>query len=726
MNSNFNTLSLTVDAQGIATVSIDIQDRAVNVLTPELRRDLGAAIERIASDDAIKGALLTSSKTGPFIAGADIKELVLAFDAGMTPRKGIELVAELGGQLRRLETCGKPVACAMNGSALGGGLEVALACHWRVLADDAVVALPEVGLGLLPGGGGTQRLPRLIGVENAAPILLGGQPVKAADALALGIVNHVAPAGDVVAAARAWLLGAPEAVQPWDVKGYRVPGGAGPMAPHAVKTFTLGTAVMSRNTQRNYPAPLAILSCLYEGTQVPIEVGLRIEGKYFGQLLSGPVARNLMRTMFINKNSADKLVRRPAGVDKSKVRRVGVLGAGMMGAGIAYTSALAGIDVVLLDTTQQAAEKGKDYSAQLLQKNIQRGKMPEAKAAAVLERILATTDYGDLRDCDLVVEAVFENRAVKADATRKAAEVIASSAVFASNTSTLPITSLSEHFPRPRNFIGLHFFSPVDKMPLVEVIVGRDTSDETLARALDYVGQLKKTPIVVNDSPGFFTSRVFSTYIQEGALMLEEGVSPALIENAARQAGFPVGPFAVSDEVTLELQLKVIEQNLQDGQPETPGLSRVLGVLRTLVGEHGRIGKRAGAGYYDYPAPGMEGRKALWAGLAQIWSLKENQPAVEEVKARLLYIQAIETTRCFEEDVISHAADADLGSILGIGFPSWTGGVASFIDTLGLPAFVAECERLASTYGPRFAPSPWLKDRASSGESFHPPLSSIV
>lgn len=725
MTDTFSTLSFEVDGDGIALVSIALPGRPMNVLTPTLRADLGAAIDRITSDATIKGAILTSGKPGAFIAGADIKELVLAFDKGMTPQKGLDLVRELAGHLRRLETCGKPVACALNGLALGGGFEVALACHYRVLADDAQVGLPEVGLGLLPGAGGTQRLPRLIGIEKATPLLLSGRVVKAQEALTLGMVNAVVPVADVVANAKAWLLGAPSPVQPWDVKGYRIRGGAGPSAAHAPVTFTVGTAHLAKNTQHNYPAPIAILSCVYEGTQVPIEVGLRIEAKYFAKLLSGSVARNLMRTLFVNKNAADKLARRPNSVPKTQVRKVGILGAGMMGSGIAYVSAAAGIDVVLLDTTPEAAEKGKSYSTRLLQKNLERGKTTQQKMDALLARIHPTTDYATLADCDLVVEAVFESRAVKAEVTRKTDAVISSEAVFASNTSTLPISGLAEPFSRPADFIGLHFFSPVDKMPLVEVIMGKRTSPATLARALDYVAQIKKTPIVVNDSPGFFTSRVFGTFLQESQLMLEEGVAPALIENAAKQASFPVGPFAVTDEVSLELQLKVIEQNLADGQPASPQLPRILGILRTMVVDNKRIGKRTGAGFYDYPAD-SNGKKALWPGLSKLYPPKTEQPDVSEVKTRLLYIQAIEAARCMEQGVIDHPADADLGSILGIGFPTWTGGIISFIDTIGLAGFVAECERLERAYGPRFAPSEWLKAKATRREAFHPPLSSVV
>jgi 3-hydroxyacyl-CoA dehydrogenase/enoyl-CoA hydratase/3-hydroxybutyryl-CoA epimerase len=716
------TMTVALDAGGIALVSIDVPGRPMNVLTPDFNTDLAELIQMVSDDGAIKGVILTSGKPGAFIAGADIKGMVKSFDAGVSAVEGAAMSQALSRLLRRLETCGKPVACAINGVALGGGFEVALACHYRVLAQDASVGLPEVGLGLLPGGGGTQRLPRLIGIEKAGPILLGGQPLKAAEALQLGLVHAVAPAGELLAAARNWLLGAPDAVQPWDKKGYSVPGGAGPAASHALRSFTMGTAITAQNTQRNLPAPLAILSCLYEGTMLPMDTALKVESKYFGQLLAGPVARNMMRTLFINKNAADKLARRPDGVPQSKVKTLGILGAGLMGAGIAQVSAAAGIAVVLLDSSTELALKGKQHCATLLQKALERGKTTPEKVEAQLARIKPTADYADLCVCDLVIEAVFESRSVKAEVTSKASAAMPAIALLASNTSTLSITSLAQTFPRPADFIGMHFFSPVDKMPLVEVIMGRDTAPATLARALDYVAQIRKTPILVNDSPGFYTSRVFATYFQEGLLLLEEGVAPALIENAARIAGMPAGPLAVSDEVSLELQLKVIEQNLADGQAPTPQLPRVLKVLRSMVREFKRSGRRSGGGFYEYSSEG----KQLWPELAQHYPLAAAQPEAEEVRTRLLYIQALETARCVEAGVVQEPADADIGSILGIGFPAWTGGTLSFIDTIGLPAFVAECAALAQRHGPRFQPSEWLKAKAHKGERFHPPMAAAA
>ena len=710
------TCKFTVDAEGIAVVEIDVPGRSMNVLTTEFFADLGAVVTEAAENSRIKGVILTSARPGVFTAGADIHGMAGAFDNGATELQGMAVSQTLSRLMRRLETSGKPFVCAMNGLTLGGGLELALACHYRVLAANASVGLPEVTIGLLPGAGGTQRLSRVVGIDKALPLLLTGQQVKAADALKLGIVHAVVGAEHVVAKAHEWLLGSPSAIQPWDVKGYQVPGGSGPGAASSFRNFVAGTALVAQSTQRNYPAPLAILSCVYEGTQVSIDVALRIESKYFGKLFADPVSRNMMRTLFVTKRAADKLSRRPTEVAKSSIRKVGILGAGMMGAGIAYVSAAAGIEVALLDTTLTQAEKGKGHSAKLLEKSVTRGSMTQEQSQSLLSRIQPTTDYADLADCDLVIEAVFEDRAVKAEVTRKAAAAMSANAWFGSNTSTLPITGLAEAFSRPSDFIGLHFFSPVDRMPLVEVILGRKTSKATLARALDYVAQLRKTPIVVNDGPGFFTSRVFSTYTQEAIVMLDEGVAPALIENAARQAGFPVGPLAIGDEVSLALQIGIIEQNLRDGQPATAHLERVLAVLHRMVDTHGRSGRRGGGGYYDYPA---DGKKHLWTELSRHFPQQSRQPAVTDVKERLLYIQALEAARCLEGGVIEHAQDADLGSVLGIGFPSWTGGVVSFIDTVGLPAFVANCERLADRHGERFRPSAWLKRRAQSNQRFY-------
>ena len=706
----------SVDGDGIALLLIDVAGRPMNVLTPGFQSDLAECIQRIATDAAVRGVVIGSAKSS-FMAGADIKDMVGAYDRGITAAEASKFSYQLSSLLRRLETCGKPVAAAINGVALGGGFEVALACHYRVIADEpkAGVGLPEVKIGLLPGGGGTQRVPRLVGVTEALKLITEGRQLSPADALKKGLVHEVAPRDEIVARARQWILKGGEGAQPWDKKGFRVPGGVGQTSPAAAQTFMAGTALTAKTTQRNYPAPLAILSCVYEGTQVPIDQGLRIESKYFGQLLAGPVARNLMRTMFVNKGLADKLARRPAGPPKTQVRRLGILGAGMMGAGVAYVSALAGMEVVLIDSTLELAEKGKAYSRALLAKDVERGKRTQADADAILARIKPTVSYDDLAGSDLVIEAVFESREIKADVTQKTEAVIPKNAVFASNTSTLPITGLAQASKRPTQFIGIHFFSPVDKMPLVEIILGKKTSEDTLARALDYVGQLRKTPIVVNDSRGFYTSRCFGTYVYEGMAMLQEGVNPALIENAAKMAGMPVGPLAVADEVTIDLQWQVIKQTEQDlGRKFVKPVA--YDVVQKFVEELKRPGRRFGAGFYDYP---KDAKKHLWPGLRDTYPLAFKQLETEEVVKRLMYIQALETTRCMEEGVVTTAAEADLGSILGWGFPAWTGGTLSYIDTIGIRAFVAECERMSKRYGKRFKPSKWLKQRAERNEPFH-------
>jgi 3-hydroxyacyl-CoA dehydrogenase/enoyl-CoA hydratase/3-hydroxybutyryl-CoA epimerase len=710
-----NTIDFKIDADGIARVGINVPDRTMNVFVPELLVDLAKVVEWICARDDIRGAVVTSDNANGFIAGADLKDFATAFDRGIPAQAARDSTLQASLLLRRLETCGKPVAAAINGLALGGGYELCLACHYRVLVDDpkAVVGLPEVTVGLLPGAGGTQRLPRLIGIERAMPLLLDGRHVRPREALELGLVDSLVSRDLVYSSARDWVLQHPEACQPWDVKRFRVPGGAGALAPHATKIFGLGAATMREATRDNYPAPAAILSCVYEGTQLPLDAALRVEASYFGILLAGPVARNLMRTLFVNKLAADKGLAR-SGLPDTKVAKLGVLGAGMMGSGIAYAAAVAGIDVVLLDMNLTAAEQGKARCAGMLAKEVAKGRRSEQTAAEVLARILPSDAFPSLTECDLVVEAVFENRDVKADVIRKAEAVLPTTAVFASNTSTLPITGLAQQSVRRDQFIGIHFFSPVERMQLVEVIVGRDTSESTLAHALGFVRQLRKTPIVVNDSPGFYTSRIFCAYIDEGMAMLAQGVAPALIENAAKQAGMAIGPLAVTDEVSLDLQKSVIDQAIADELPDRCLRQHAAPVVEKLI-SLGRSGRKAGMGFYSYPP---DAKKHLWSGLSELYPPMERQPSVEEVRQRLLYIQALEAARCVEDGVLTAAADADIGAVLGLGFPTWTGGTLSLIETIGLRAFVADCDRLASQFGERFRPSEWLRNCASNNEPF--------
>ncbi len=712
----FRDIRLEFGADGIAVVSLDVRGAPLNPLSDSIVAELDQALDAVLARDGVRGLVITSAKPA-FAAGWNLKELV---EQMASTRDAADLYSRTPGLsrfLRRLETCGKPSAAAITGLALGGGLELALACHYRVLADDpsAVVGLPEVKVGLLPGAGGTQRLPRLIGVERALPLMLEGKSVAPAQALELGIVHELALPAELLARARAWLAAGPEPVQPWDRKGFSVPGGASLLDARTVGLFTATVAGVTRATLGNYPAPAAILAATYEGLQLPIDRGLAVERQYFAGLAAGPVALNLIRTMFVNKGKADKLARRPAGVAPREVTKLGVLGAGMMGAGLAYAGARAGIEVAVLDTTAGLAARSHDYAARVLAREQKSGRMDEQKAQKLVARIHATTDFAALSGCEFVIEAVFEDRAVKADVTARAEAVIEAESVFASNTSTLPISGLAEASSRPGNFIGMHFFSPVERMPLVEIIRGRQTDDVALARALDLAKKLGKTPIVVNDSRGFYTSRVFATYCYEGQVLLSEGVSPALIENAGRFAGMPVGPLAVMDEVSLELQYKVVQQTRADlGEAFQYPVSWP--VLRRFVEDLERMGRKTGGGFYEYPP---EGRKYLWPGLAKEFPPATRQPSLEDVKRRLLYIQALEAARCLEEGVLTHPADGDLGSILGWGFPAWTGGALSYIDTVGAGRFVDECKRLSDSHGPRFLPPPSLVALARSGSKLH-------
>lgn len=708
--SNFLRLDV---AAGIATITLDARDASVNTVSPAWIEDMVAAIERVAADETVTGLIITSAKPS-FMAGADLK-YILDHASGLGPAEAFAFSQRATRMHRLLETCGKPVVAAMNGYALGGGYELALACTRRILADEpgAVVGLPEVTVGLLPGSGGTQRLSRMIGVECAMEVLLEGRSFKPAAALAMGLVDAVVPSDRLLDEARAWLRGNPDAVRPWDVKGFRIEETDGLLKQNTAMLFTLATAKLLARYGRNYPAPISILTCIFEGVQVPFDTGLKVESRHFARLLTDPVSRNIIRTMFVNKGLAEKGARRPQGVVRREVRKLGILGAGMMGGGIAHVAARVGIDVVLLDTDIAAAEKGKDYSARLLAKAVEKGEFSQEQADAVLTRIHPTADYADLAGAELVVEAVFEDTAIKADVTAKAAAVLGAGAVFASNTSTLPITQLAEAFPHPASFIGLHFFSPVDKMGLVEVILGRETGDEALAHALDFIAQIRKTPIVVNDSRGFYTSRVFQSFIHEGLELLREGVAPALIENGAKQAGMPVGPLAVLDEVTLDLPMKIVRQSeAEDPAYRRPGS---MAVMEKMTEDLGRSSRKAGGGFYDYPA---QGAKRLWPGLAEHFPQAAEQPDVEEVRTRILYIQALETARCLEQGVLTHVADADIGAVLGWGFPTWTGGTLSLIETVGVADFVAECDRLAQRHGARFTPTPKLREMAAAGRGF--------
>jgi 3-hydroxyacyl-CoA dehydrogenase/enoyl-CoA hydratase/3-hydroxybutyryl-CoA epimerase len=717
---------IEVDGDGVALVTFDVPGRSMNTITQSVMREFPEVIERIKTDDAIKGAVIASGKASGFCAGADLGELGGTAGGGKDTRSEDEkLRAQFDGAftlnrtLRALETCGKPVAIALEGLALGGGLEIALAGHYRVAAKNPKLqlGLPEAKVGLLPGAGGTQRLPRIMGAMNALPLILEGKSMTADEALSKGVVQELVEPGQTVEAAKTWVKTKGDPIQPWDKKDFKIPGGA-PYSPGGAQVFILGNAMLRKQTYGNYPAQLNILKCVYEGLQVPIDAGLRIETRYFLKTMATPQARAMIRSLFLSMQELGKGASRPEGFAPYDVRKVAVLGAGMMGAGIAYVQAMAGIESILIDTTQEAAEKGKAYAKGLLDKAVGRRKMTQEKADEVLALITPTTDYALVKGSDLVVEAVFESREIKAEVTKKAEAEIADTAVFGSNTSTLPITGLAKASARPANFIGIHFFSPVDKMGLVEIIMGKETSQETLAKSIDYVLKIRKTPIVVNDSRGFYTSRCFGTFVTEGLEMLTDGIAPAIIDNVGRATGMPRGPLEMNDDVALDLAHKVREATKKD-----LGDQYVAGPVDTLISKMvvdlGRYGRKNSKGFYDYPA---DGPKRLWPGLADLAPVKTAEAGkalIEEIRTRLLYRQAVEAARCFEEGVVTDPRDADVGAILGWGFAPWTGGPISLIDSVGVKAFVETCDRLTETYGSRFAPPKLLREMAASGDTFY-------
>ncbi|MBS0541077.1 MAG: enoyl-CoA hydratase/isomerase family protein [Proteobacteria bacterium] len=739
-------INYNVDTDGIATITWDMPGRTMNVLNEGSLKAYTETLDKALKDDKVKGIILTSGKD-TFIAGADLEMLLNADTSDAA--KLTEQFSQLQKLFRRQETGGKPIVAAINGTALGGGFEICLATHYRIAAANpkTKIGQPEVKLGLLPGGGGTQRIPRLIGVMNAAPILIEGKDLTVDAAKGLGLIHEVVPAGELLARAKAWLTApateqvVPEyagkgakaidgrAVQPWDRKGFKTPGfpGGQVWSPPGVQTFIGGNAMIAGKTNGVYPAPKAIMSCVYEGLQLPFDSGLKVETRYFVSLLINPVAKSMIRTLFFGLQEANKLARRPKGVPKQEYKKIGVLGAGLMGAGIATVSVQAGLDIVLIDRDQASADKGKGHIAAELDKLVKRGRMDQAKRDGLLAKVTATPDFGALKDCDLVIEAVFENRDVKAEATKKAEAALPKTAVFASNTSTLPITGLAEASSRPEQFIGLHFFSPVEKMPLVEIIMGKKTSQETLARALDYVQKIRKTPIVVNDSRGFFTSRVCGAFISEGHRLLKEGVPAAMIENCARYAGMPVGPLSLNDEVAIDLSWKIADQTRRDAEAagqkyESSGTEDI---LELMVKKLERFGRKNGKGFYDYPA---DGKKRLWPELQKYFPAdpkllygegEDKREKESEIKKRLLYVQAVDTARCLEANVLTDPQDGDVGSIMGLGFAPQTGGAISLIDQVGIKKFVAECDDFAKKYGKQFEVPKLLRDMAAKGQSFY-------
>ena len=720
-----NSITISTDADGIATLMIDVPDQSMNVIGPDFIADLDAAITRIASDDAIKGAVIASGKDSGFMAGMDLKYFgsMLATSDGSRPQPAaiFDQVFVLNQLFRRLETCGKPVACAIEGTCVGGGFELALACHRRIVGDSpkTQLGLPEILIGLFPGGGGSQRLPRLIGVQAALMYMLQGKLFRPAEAAMLKAVDQVVPQGTALEAAREWVKANPNAAsQPWDVKGFKFPGGAGGFNPAFVQTMVGALPMTLKQTQRNMNAPIALLSAVYEGAILPFDRAIRVESKYFARVAADPQAGNMIRSLFVNKQAAERGARRPKDQPKAPTMKLAMLGAGMMGAGIATVAAQAGMEVILFDCDIAYAQKGKAHVESVLSKRLGKGMTPE-KLSATLARVTPTATYADLAGADFVIEAVFEDVAIKAEVTKQVEAVLGPDVIFGSNTSTLPITKLAGAWSKPENFIGVHFFSPVEKMPLVEIILGKQTGPAAIAKALDFVAQIKKTPIVVNDSRGFYTSRCFGTYVQEGAELVAEGINPALIENAGKQLGMPVGPLAVSDEVSIELGYKVMtaaKKELGDAYVA----QRSDDVMTQMV-ELDRLGRKNTKGWYDYPE---NGKKALWPGIADLFPRADDQPDVEAVKERLLYRQLVECARCFEEGVLETPEDGDIGAIFGWGFAPYTGGPFAHMDTVGIAHVVAVLDRLAATHGNRFAPTAQLREMASTGSTFYRPAPS--
>jgi 3-hydroxyacyl-CoA dehydrogenase/enoyl-CoA hydratase/3-hydroxybutyryl-CoA epimerase len=715
------------DADGIVTLTLDDPTASANTMNQLYIDSMAAAVDRLHDEvESVTGVVVTSAKK-TFFAGANLNEMV---KAGPDDAPAVfELAERVKAGLRRLETYPKPVVAAINGAALGGGYEIALACNHRILVDDpkVEVGLPEASLGLLPGGGGVTRVVRLLGIQDGLMnVLLQGTRFRPADALKNKLVDELVPTrDDLVPAAKAWVKANPEATQnPWDAPGYKMPGGT-PKSPALAAFLPAFPALLRKQLKgADYPAQKAILSAAVEGAQVDFETASRIESRYLTNLIVNQGSKNMIQAFFFDLQAINSGSLRPQGIEPWKATKVGVLGAGMMGAGIAYVCAKAGMQVVLKDVEVANAEKGKAYSEKLLDKAISRGRSTEDKKSELLGRITATADPADLEGCDLVIEAVFEDPSLKHKVFGEIAEHVDPDALLCSNTSTLPITELATGVDRPADFIGLHFFSPVDKMPLVEIIKGKETSDVALAKAYDVVQQIRKTPIVVNDSRGFYTSRVIGFMVNEGMAMLAEGVHPWSIERATSQAGYPAPVLQLSDELNLELMAKIAKATKEAAEREGKEYGHPGSAVVDKMLEAGRAGRLRGAGFYDYDESGARG--SLWAGLADLFPVAEKQIPFQDIKDRMLFAEALETAKCFEEGVIESSAAANIGSIMGIGFPPNTGGAAQFMTgyedretgEIGLQAFVRRADELAAAYGDRFAPTAYLRDLAASGGSF--------
>jgi 3-hydroxyacyl-CoA dehydrogenase/enoyl-CoA hydratase/3-hydroxybutyryl-CoA epimerase len=729
MENRLTEFRILSDDTGIATLTWDVAGKSMNVMSETTMNELDWLIEHVVASDSMKGCILVSGKPDSFSGGADIRllagmaERFEACKVEQGPTVATQLFFEETRRLsllfRKLETCGKPFVAAINGLCLGGAFELALACHYRIASDDAKtrLGLPEIKIGIFPGAGATQRVARLSPTSEALSFMLRGEPVKPAAALKLNLIHEVASKERMTERAREWILAGGSATQAWDKEGFKLP--SGPVYSKAgMMVWPAASALVRKDTYDNYPAAKALLQSVYEGLQVPIDSGLRIESRYFANILRGPVAHAMIRSLFVSMQALNKGARRPAGEPETSIKRVGIIGAGFMGSGIATVAALAGIEVILIDRDQAAADKGKSSADKVMAGRVAKHRATEAERTAFNARITPTTDYALLDTVDLVIEAVYEDPMVKRETIKKIEHAIPSTIVVASNTSTLPITGLAQNFSRPKDFIGIHFFSPVDKMQLVELIVGQETGSKALATAFDFVRKIGKTPIVVNDARGFYANRCVLNYLLEGHLMLHEGVPPAMIENAARMAGMPVGPLALTDEIAIDLIVKILKATQAALGPESvhPVQAKM---LTEMVEVRQRLGRKSGGGFYDYPHGEP---KHLWSGLIEFQStrLGADQLDLQDLKHRLLVTQALEAARSIEEGIITDPREADVGAILGFGFAPYTGGPLSMIDGLGPNRFVALCDALAHRYGSRFLPGAQLRNMAETGARFYP------
>lgn len=719
--------TLSKDADGVATITWDVPGKNMNVMSFDGLMELEAAIDDALADDAVKGIVITSGKEGSFAGGMDLNLLaVMKEEAGDDPARGVfDGIMKMHALLRKIELAGmdpktkkggKPIATALPGTAAGIGMELPLATHRIFAAENpkAKYGLPEIMVGIFPGAGGTTRMVRKVGAIAAAPLLLEGKMLDVKKAKGAGYIDEIA--ADPVAASKEWVLAAKnvDLVKPWDAKGYKMPGGA-PYHPAGFMNFVGASAMINGKTQGAFPAAKALLSAVYEGALVDFDTALKIEARWFTSVIMNPSSGAMIRSLFLNKEALEKGAVRPKDVPDQRVKKLGVLGAGMMGAGIALVSAQAGMEVVLVDRDQAAADKGKAYTEAYLDKGMKRGKVTAEKKEAMLGLINATPDLEALKGCDLIIEAVFEDPGVKAEMTQKVEAIIPEDCIFASNTSTLPITDLAKASSRPEQFIGIHFFSPVEKMLLVEIIKGKETGDRAVAKALDYVRQIRKTPIVVNDARFFYANRCIIPYINEGLRMITEGVSPVLIDNAARQLGFPVGPIQLNDETSIDLGAKIARATkaaMGDAYPESPADDLIF-----WLEDLGRLGRKSNAGFFDYDEKGK--RVEYWKGMQEKYPLAEDQPDLIEVQERLMFAQVLEAVRALEEGVLMDIREGDVGAILAWGFAPWSGGPLSWLDIIGTPYAAERCDQLTEAYGERFACPPLLREMAEKGQSFY-------